>query len=127
MESEPVTREILLKLLLKGLGLANSLVCHEKKGLSSDSHALVQGNPNETGEGGEALQNLGLGQFRISLCGRILQQRADMSRKAQMEAFEKHVVTLDQFLANPLDIASSPELYVSVDGDVSKTTKSVEE
>ena len=39
-----------------------------------------------------------------------------------LQAFEKHVVTLDQFLANPLDIASSPELYVSVDGDVSDSS-----
>mmetsp|Transcript_41865 Transcript_41865/g.132003 ORF Transcript_41865/g.132003 Transcript_41865/m.132003 type:complete len:778 (-) Transcript_41865:51-2384(-) len=101
MESEPVTREVLLKLLLSGLN-------------HSDSTART----DEMDQSVEELQGLSLRQFKISLCGRILQQRADMSRKAQMEAFEKHVVTLDQFLANPLDIASSPELYVSVDGDI---------
>jgi hypothetical protein len=34
------------------------------------------------------------------------------------EVFERHLVTQDIFLSNPLDIASSHELYVSVNGHI---------
>jgi phosphatidate phosphatase LPIN len=54
----------------------------------------------------------------ISLCGRVLQERGNLTRSEQQEAFDRHLVTQDQFLSNPLDIASSPELYVSVNGDI---------
>eukprot|EP00277_Geminigera_cryophila_P005355 CAMPEP_0179423546 /NCGR_PEP_ID=MMETSP0799-20121207/11075_1 /TAXON_ID=46947 /ORGANISM="Geminigera cryophila, Strain CCMP2564" /LENGTH=385 /DNA_ID=CAMNT_0021197863 /DNA_START=12 /DNA_END=1169 /DNA_ORIENTATION=+ len=41
-----------------------------------------------------------------------------MTHREQQEAFDRHLVTQEQFLSNPLDIASSPELYVSVNGDI---------
>ena len=40
-----------------------------------------------------------------------------------MKIFERHVVTQEQFLADPLEIASSPELYVAINGDMYRCPK----
>lgn len=94
----PVSREVLLELLQQQVAASN-----EGEGVVS---------PGSAGEPGK-----GAPRLRLSLCGRFLQQH-EMTLKEQRAAFNAHLVTVEAFHANPLDIASNPELFVDIDGDM---------
>ena len=106
--SAPVSRDLLLQLL----------------DATSDVTSLVKSEtPKHLREGGAVVARLDgctdppQRRLRLSLCGRFLQQ-SEMTLKEQRAVFEAHLVTVEAFHANPLDIASNPELFVQIDGDM---------